>query len=247
MELSFWDKTSGTWINAGAVLLGSLLGLLLGGRMPLTMRTTIVQGVGLAVLYIGISMAGALAKAKGGMVDGVVLALLAVVLGGVTGELLHIEEGLEALGEKLKKRFAGGGRFTEGFVMASLLFCAGPMTLIGSLQNGLTGDSRLLLLKSALDGLSSIAFASTYGMGVGFSVLIILLYQGGVSLAAASLAGSLTDPATDPQVLLVTGTGGLLILGIGINLLGLAKIRVGSYLPGLIVVLLLFWLAEKFS
>ena len=125
------------------------------------------------------------------------------------------------------------GSFTEGFVAASLLFCVGPLTLIGSLNNGLTGDATLLVIKATLDGLSSIALASVFGIGVGFSILVILGYQGGVSLAAGLLAQALPDPANDPRILLVTGVGGVMILGLGINLLGLTRIRVASFLPGL--------------
>ena len=141
---------------------------------------------------------------------------------------------LAALGERLRARVGGGGRFTDGFVTASLLFCIGPMAIVGSIQNGLAFDARTLVLKSALDGIASVALAGVYGVGVGFSALPIVALQGGVSLAAAALARSLPDPATDPRVLLVSGAGGLLVAGIGVNLLlgGLAvegrRIRVGA-------------------
>lgn len=128
---------------------------------------------------------------------------------------------------------------------ASLLFCVGPMTLIGSLNNGLTGDNTLLLLKAVMDGLASIALTSSFGIGVGFSVLIVLLYQGGVSLAAGLLAQTLADPATSPTVLLITGVGGLMILGLGLNLLEVARVRVASLLPALLLAPLLTWLSEQ--
>jgi uncharacterized membrane protein YqgA involved in biofilm formation len=192
---------------------------------------------------IGLGMARSLGEGGSGRVDGVVLGLLAIVGGGVLGEWWRLEERLEALGERLKTRFGGGGGFGEGFVAASLLFCVGPLTLIGSLNNGLTGDATLLTIKSTLDGLSSVALAGAYGAGVGLSIPVILLYQGGVSLAAGALAGILPDPAHDPRVLLVTGVGGVLVLGLGINLLGLTRIRVASFLPALLLAPLLHRLA----
>ena len=139
----------------------------------------------------------------------------------------------------------GGGSFTEGFVAASLLFCVGPMTLLGAIQNGLTVDASLLFLKATLDGLSAIALTSSFGVWVGFSVLVILLYQGGVALLAGTLSQALPDPAQDPRVLLVTGVGGLMILGIGINLLGLTRVLVASFLPALLLSPLVWALADR--
>ncbi|ADR36611.1 protein of unknown function DUF554 [Oceanithermus profundus DSM 14977] len=247
MELSLWAKTNGTLVNVLAVLLGSGLGVLIHGRLPGRMQRIIVQGVGLVTLFIGFSMAGSLGAARGGAVDGVILGLLALVLGGVLGEALGLEERLERLGDLLKARFRGGGGFTEGFVAASLLFCVGPMTLIGSINNGLVGDPTLLYIKSTLDGLSSIALAASFGPGVAASALVVLVYQGGLALAAGGLAAALPDPASDPRVLLVTGVGGLMILGLGINLLELTRVRVASFLPALALAPFFWWLAEVLS
>lgn len=247
MELGLWAKTNGTLVNVLAVLLGSGLGVLIRGRLPARMQRIIVQGVGLVTLFIGFSMAGSLGGAQGGAVDGVILGLLALVLGGVLGEALGMEEHLERLGDLLKARFRGGGGFTEGFVAASLLFCIGPMTLIGSINNGLVGDPTLLYIKSTLDGLSSIALAASFGPGVAASALVVLVYQGGLALAAGGLAAALPDPAADPRVLLVTGVGGLMILGLGINLLELTRVRVASFLPALVLAPLFWWLAEVLS
>ncbi|MDW8060820.1 MAG: DUF554 domain-containing protein [Thermomicrobium sp.] len=236
MEIAeLWTRTSGTWINAATVALGTALGLLLHGRLPERMQRITVQGVGLVTVFLALSMAGSLGKATVGRLDGVVLGLVTLVVGGVLGEWWHVEEGLEGVGNWIKRRIGGGGSFTEGFVAASLLFCVGPMTLIGSLNNGLTGDATLLVIKATLDGLSSVALASAYGIGVGFSILVILVYQGGVSLAAGMLAQALPDPANDPRVLLVTGVGGLMMIGIAINLLGIGRVRVGSFLPALLL------------
>ncbi|APD10269.1 MULTISPECIES: DUF554 domain-containing protein [Thermus] len=244
MELSLWDKLSGTLVNTLTVVVGTGLGLLLRGRLPERMARIMVQGVGLTTLFIGLSMAQALGRAKGGALDGVVLGLIALVAGGLLGEWARVEDGLEGLGEKIKQAVRGGGSFTEGFVAASLLFCVGPMTLLGSIQNGLTGDASLLLLKATLDGMSAIALTSSFGIGVGFSTLVILLYQGGVALLAGTLSQALPDPAQDPRVLLTTGVGGLMVLGVGVNLLGLTKVRVGSFLPALLLAPLVWWLAE---
>lgn len=246
MTLDFWTKTSGTWINAATILLGTGLGLSLRGRLPLNMQQIITQGLGLITLFVGFSMAGSVNKVES-RIDGVILALLAIVLGGLLGEWWKLEDQLESLGNWLKRRFKGKGSFTEGFMAASLLFCVGPMTLIGSLNNGLTGDNTLLLLKAVMDGLASIALTSSFGIGVGFSVLIVLIYQGGVSLTAGLLTQSLPDPATSPTVMLVTGVGGLMILGLGLNLLDVGKMRVASLLPALLLAPLLTWLGEQFG
>jgi uncharacterized protein len=235
MELSFWAKTSGTWVNIATVSIGTILGLLLRGRLPLPMQRVLTQGVGLITLYVGFSMAESLGKVQAGRVEGVILGLLAIVLGGIVGEWLQLEEKLKQIGDWLKAYVRGGGSFTEGFVAASLLFCVGPMALLGSLNNGLTGDSTLLLIKSTMDGLASIALTSSFGVGVGFSAVIILLYQGGLSIMAGLLAQGLSDPTHNIYVLLITGVGGLIILGIGLNLLEITQVRVASFLPALLL------------
>jgi uncharacterized protein len=147
----------------------------------------------------------------------------------------------------LKRQFRGKGGFTEGFVTASLLFCIGPMAIIGSLNNGLQGDATVLAIKAAMDGLASIALTSSFGVGVGFSVLPIALYQGGLSLAAGLLTQTLPDPAAAPPVILITGVGGLIIIGTGLNLLDIAKVRIASFLPSLALAVLLYQLAAFFT
>ncbi|MEB3359989.1 MAG: DUF554 domain-containing protein [Synechococcales bacterium] len=242
--MDFWIKTSGTWINVVTVLAGTALGLLLRGRLPMRMQRIIIQGVGLITLLIGLSMAASLTEVRAGVVDGVILGLLALVIGGLLGEWWHLEAVLEAVGDWLKQRFQGKGSFTEGFVAASLLFCVGPLALLGSINNGLIGDNTLLTLKASMDGLAAIALTSSFGMGVGFSALSILVYQGGISLGAGWLAQSLPeDPTASPLVLVTTGVGGLMILGLGLNLLETAKIRIASFLPALFLAPLFYWLA----
>jgi uncharacterized membrane protein YqgA involved in biofilm formation len=240
MPLTFWAKTSGTWINAATILMGTSLGLVLQGRLPLPMLQVLTQGVGLITLYIGFSMTTSISKVKAGQIDGVILALVAIALGGILGEWWHIEQRLTQLGHWLKTRVRGNGGFTEGFVAASLLFCVGPLALIGSFNNGLTGDNTLLSLKATMDGIAAIALTSSFGIGVGFSILTILLYQGGLSLLAAELAKTFPDPTHHPSILLITGVGGLMIFGIGFNLLEIAQIRIASFLPALLLAPLVY-------
>ncbi len=231
--LSLWAKTSGTWINVATILLGTTLGLMLRSRLPKSMQQIITQAVGLMTLVIGVSMASNLSDVDAGPIDGIILALLVMAAGGMLGEWWQIEKRLSVLGNWLKARVRGGGRFTEGFVAASLLFCIGPMAIVGSLNNGLSGDNALLTLKSTMDGLAAIALTGTYGVGVGFSALSVLSVQGALSLLSSLLGTVLADPTTSPQVLLITGTGGLMILGIGLNLLEIGQVRVASFLPAL--------------
>lgn len=234
-------KTSGTLVNVLTVLFGTGLGLLVAGRINERTNRTLLQALSLVVLTIGLGMAGDLGKVKAGPIPGVILALVSLALGAIVGEAIRLEDRLEQLGDWLKARFRGSGSFTQGFVTASLLFCVGPLTLIGSIQNGLQGDANALYVKSALDGIAALALTSVYGIGVGASAIVVLVLQGGISLAAGSLAAVIPDPATDPRVLLVTGAGGVMIMGIGVNLMlaGLEfenkRVRVGSLLPTLIL------------
>lgn len=238
------EQTSGTLVNVVTVLVGSSLGLLLRGRLPERVLTTVMQALGLTTLFIGLANAFDLTRVS--EPPGVILGLIALALGGALGEWWRLEEGLERFGETLKRRFRGQDRFTEGFVAASLLFCVGPLTLIGSIQNGLVGDASFLLLKSTLDGFASLALAATFGFGVVFSVLVIAVYQGGLSLGAGLFAALVPDPAADPRVLLVNGVGGLMILGIGFGLLGIKRLRVASLLPALVLVVVFYQLGRAF-
>ena len=242
--MNVFEGLSGTLLNVVTVLAGSSLGLLLRGRLPERFVTTTMQAIGLTTLFIGVGNAFDLNRVE--RPPGVILALMALALGGMVGELWRLEERLEGFGDALKRRFRGQGRFTEGFVASSLLFCVGPLTLIGSLQNGLSGDASFLVLKSVLDGFASLALATTFGFGVVFSVVVIALYQGGLSLGAGLLSGLVPDPAKDPRVLLVNGDGGIMIVGLGINLLELKRVRVASLLPSLALVVALYYLGLTF-
>ena len=252
--MSLLSQLSGTLINTLTVLIGASLGLLLGSRLPAKMQRTLLQTLSLVVLYIALGMAGSLNTVRAGPVPGVIVALIALALGAVIGEALGLEERLAHLGDSLKRRMRGEGKFTEGFVAATLLFCVGPLTLVGGIQNGLTGDSSTYVLKAALDCIASIALAGVYGVGVLVSAAAVFVIQGSIALAAGALAGLLlggADPATlntNPYVLVITGAGGLIILGIAWNLMlaGLGfeedrRVRVASLLPALVVGPLLLW------
>lgn len=242
--LTFWAKTSGTWINIALVLLGTGCGLLLRNQLSPKMRVIITQAMGLTTIFIGLSMAQDLSAAKSGGVEGVILALISLAIGGLLGEWWQLEKQMMLLGDWLKARFRGGSRFTEGFVAASLLFCIGPMSILGSLNNGLLRDNTILVVKSTMDGLVSIALTGTYGIGVGFSVLVILAYQGGLSLLASALGQAIPDPTTAPGIMLVTGIGGIMLLGLGLNLLEVGKIHVAAFLPALVLGPLISWLVQ---
>ena len=244
-NLDFWSKTSGTWINVFTVILGTSLGLILKDHLSAKIQTIITQGIGLLTIWIGLTMANSMGKVQAGGIDGAVLGLIAIVLGGVVGEWLEIEEKLTTIGEWLKQKFRGKGLFTEGFVASSLLFCVGPMALLGSFNNGLTGDNTLLTLKATMDGIISIALANIYGIGVGFSTLIILFYQGGLSLMIGSIANTVPQADDSPYLLIITGIGGLMIMAIGCNLLEIAKIRVASFLPAIAFGPLVYWFAVR--
>jgi uncharacterized membrane protein YqgA involved in biofilm formation len=231
--LSLWAKTSGTWINLLTIVLGTVLGLTLRKRLSPATETLITQALGLVTMTLGVTMAQSLSRAKAGPVDGIILALLALVVGGAMGEWWQLEGRLTALGDALKARLKGGGQFTQGFVSASLLFCIGPMAILGSLSNGLAGDSTLLTLKATMDGLASIALTSSYGVGVGFSALSVLVVQGSLSLLASVSGWVVADPATNPYILIITGVGGLMILALGLTLLEVVQIRLASFLPAL--------------
>jgi uncharacterized protein len=222
---------TGTLLNVVTVVLGSICGLLFGSRLPERIHHTITAGLGLFVTALGVQM---FLK-----VENPLIILGGVLIGGLLGEWWRVEEGLRGLGAFFEKRFAGGkgdisesSRFIRGFLTASLVFCIGPMTILGSIQDGLTGDFQTLAIKAVLDGFASLVFASSLGVGVMFSALVVLIFQGGISLLAAQLQAVMTPSMVNEM----TATGGVLLLGIAISsLLEIKPIRVGSFLPALFV------------
>jgi len=214
---------TGTLVNSGAILVGSFVGLAAGRHLSERIKTTVMQGLGLSVILIGLQMA---LSGKEPL-----MAIGCLLTGALTGELLRIEQGVEWLGEWLRTRTgSSSSTFVQGFVSASVLYLTGAMMIVGAILDGTVGDTRTLYIKSLLDCVASIALASTLGPGVAFSSLSVLLVQGGVTLLAAHLH-FLREPAV---LAAVAATGGLIILGIGINLMNMARIRVGNFLPALL-------------
>lgn len=230
----------GTFINIAAILVGGSLGLLFGGRLPERLKATVIAGMGLFTAVTGIKM---FLETQNSLV-----VLGSLVIGALLGEWWKIEEGLQHLGEMLEKRFnrsdGQSGRFVRGFMVASLLYCIGPIAILGSIQAGLTGDYSLLVIKAVLDGFASMAFASTLGIGVLFSAVMVLVYQGAITLLAAQLNALVTKP----MMAELTATGGVLLLGIAISsLLEIKKIRVGNFLPALVIAPLIVWIVSLFQ
>ncbi len=217
---------TGTIINALAILLAGLVGLMLRKGLPENMSKSMQDGLGLLVMIIGIQFAF---KAENLAIVGISLAL-----GAIIGEWRQWEAKLNSLGEVLQRRFGNGedNQFVKGFVSASLLFCIGAMAVIGALEDGLTGNYQILLVKSILDGIFSLIFAASMGVGVLFSALPVFIYQGTISLAAQVIKPILTDPMLNN----ITALGGVLIAGLGLNLVGVTRIRVANLLPGIIIV-----------
>ena len=227
-----------TFVNMTTVIIGSLIGVSLQQVFPENIEAIIFQAIGLGTLLIGFLMAFKIP-------DGFLLIFIfSLILGGIFGELLGVQKGLLALGDWLKNSFQiGEENFTEGLVTAFLLFCIGSMTIVGAIEEGLSGKRELLLIKSLLDGITSIAFASTYGIGVLFSIFPMLIIQGGITLLAAQAHRFITD-----QIIgIINAVGGALIIGIGINLLKLGRINVENLLPAIVVGILLTYLYEKFQ
>jgi uncharacterized protein len=219
------EKVLGTAINTGAILLGSLIGASVGTRLPERIRTIVLQVMGLVIILIGLQMSL--------QTKNVLVVLGALTTGGLLGEALRLTDGLEKLGTFLQSNLAKqqSSRFGEGFVSASLVFCVGPMAILGAIQDGLLGDYRLLAVKAMLDGFISIAFAASLGWGVALSAVSIMIYQGSISLFASVLSQVLTDPMIGEM----TATGGLIIVGIGLKLLEIKDIRLANLLPALLI------------
>ena len=232
---------SGTIINVIAVLIGSTIGVFIAHRLNEKIRDVVTDGLGLATGMIAVLTTAAITNPLLTQTLGsgrpVLIVLASVVVGGILGTLLRIEERLEIYGDRLKARFSGedGSRFTEGFVAASLLFCVGAMAVLGPITDGLGGGNEILVLKSTLDFFASIAFASVFGWGVAASALTILLFQGSLTLLGYALGNFMSEV----QVLMLTATGGLLLLAISLRLLNLKQIPVGNMLPALVIAPLL--------
>lgn len=226
----------GAIVNAAAVIVGSIIGLLIRAigknarKAPGRFQDIVMKGVALCVAYIGIS---GLAEGKN-----LLITIISIVIGGLIGELCRLENGINKIGMAIEKRFGskdGSVSVTQGFVTASLLFCVGAMAVVGSLNSGIRGDHTMQYTKALLDGISAIIFASSLGYGVIFSAVAILVMQGGITLLAGTIAPYLSDVA----IAEMTCVGSLLILGLALNLLGITKLKIMNYVPAVFIPILL--------
>jgi uncharacterized protein len=223
----------GTIVNTLAIIVGSLLGIVFRGSIPNKYQVTIMQAISLAVILIGLKMAF--------KTDAILLVIFSLVIGSIFGEFIKIEDRLENLGKRLETKFAkAGDGIAKGFVVASLVYCVGSMAIVGSMESGLTGNHQTLFAKSALDGLSSIIFASTFGIGVLFSSISVFVYQGILTLTSTLMKPFLIPPVINQM----SGVGGLLIMAIGFNLLEIQKIKVGNMLPAIFIPLIYYMLKQ---
>jgi uncharacterized membrane protein YqgA involved in biofilm formation len=235
---------AGTAINVGAVLAGGAVGLLLGGRFPERTRELLTQALGLFTVVLGAysiseGLSPALTSEVGPQAP-LLIVLGGLLLGAIAGSLARLEDRLEAGAERLRRKVAGGaepGRFVTGLVTATLLFCVGPLSILGSISDGLGRGAAQLLVKSVLDGFAAIAFASALGVGVLFSVVPLALYQGSLTLVGLAL-GEFLSPG---QIDALGATGGLILLALGLRLAGIMRIAVGDLLPGLVFAPALAW------
>lgn len=235
----------GTVVNVATVLVGSAIGVLVGHRLPQRTRDVVTDALGLVTLLIaGLSaMAVTSSSLREATSDSapVLIVLGSVLLGGIAGSLLRVEYGMESLGGWLQRKLAGRSeseerrRFIEGFVAASLLFCVGPLTILGSISDGLGNGADQLFLKAVLDGFAAIAFAAAYGWGVAASALVVAVVQGSLTVLGAALG----DVLPDAHLAALTATGGLLLVGVALRLLQIKQVPVGDLLPALLVAPLL--------
>ncbi len=228
--MSVWVREAGPLVNTAAALAGTLLGLMLR-RIPPALQEGVTKAMALAVIAIGLSLALA-------HLDPVLLTASAV-LGMLIGELTHIQEGFDRAGEWLKRILhSDESRFGEGAVLATVVWCVGPLAIIGAIDSGLRGQNAILDAKSVLDGVSAIFFASTLGIGVIVGVVALLFYEGGIALVATVAASLLTAA----YISAISMVGGVIVLAIGVNMLGISRMKVANLLPALVVALVITWL-----
>lgn len=216
---------TGTLINVAAVIVGGVLGLMFRSRLPERITRTFFQAIGLFTLFLGFSMS---LKTSNPL-----LLVFSLILGAMVGALLRLQDRMENLGNQIQKRLKlKGGQFSEGMVTAFLMFCMGSMTILGAIEEGLGNEPKLLMIKSLMDGFSSIALVAALGVGVIFSVIPLLFYQGGLTLLAAWAGDTMGEVMIDE----LTATGGILLIGLGITILGIKKIEVLNLIPALLII-----------
>lgn len=226
----------GVIVNVLTVLIGSTVGLLLKKGIPERISAAVMSAIGLCTIYIGVD--GALQG------ENTIVLIVSMVFGTIIGNLIDLDAKINAIGQFLERKFQKGDGTTsiaEGFMTASLLFCVGAMTIVGSLEAGLTGDNELIFTKSVLDLISSCMLASTLGIGVLFAAAFVLVFQGGLVLLAGLLQGLLNDPALISEIICA---GSVMIIGLGLNLLGVTKLKVANYLPAILIVPLAYYLVQ---
>lgn len=224
----------GTIVNFIAIILGSLMGLAFKKGIPEKYKKTILQGLGMAVVLIGLKM--------GFKANNELIVILSLVVGGLIGEMIKIDYHLENFAALLQKRVGSQeGDFVKAFVSASLIYCVGAMAILGAIESGLTGSHKILFTKSSLDFITSIILTSSLGIGVIFSAFVVLIYQGLITI----LASGIKDLLIEPVITYLTATGGMLIVGIGLNILEIKKINVANLLPAIFVAIIFTMLALK--
>lgn len=221
----------GTVVNAAAVIVGGIIGLIFKKNMPERVKSIYFQAIGLFTIAIGITMVYTM--------EHILIVVSSLAIGSLLGEWWNLEKSAERLSEFLKKKFRiGSEKFSEGLITAFLLYCIGSMTILGAIQEGTGGSSDLLFTKSLMDGFSSILLASAFGVGVLVSAIPLIIFQGGITLLAMYASSFFTHDI----ILGLTSVGGILLIGLGINILEIKKLRIMNMLPSLIVVALLLWL-----
>ena len=222
---------TGTLINVLAILTGGILGLLIKSLLPERFIKIVFQGLGLITLYIGFSMAI--------KTNNYLLVILSIVIGSIIGELINIDKFITVFSDKLKTKFKyKNSKFSTGLITAFLLYCIGSMTILGAIEEGLGNEYNLLLTKSIMDGFSSVILTAAFGVGVIFSIIPLFIYQGGLTL----LASAASDFFSPFIISNLTAVGGILLIGLGINILEIKKIKIANMLPSIIVVVILAYL-----
>ncbi|WP_284140657.1 MULTISPECIES: DUF554 domain-containing protein [unclassified Virgibacillus] len=230
----------GTLVNAAFIIIGSLLGLFFT-KIPEKYKQTVMHGIGLTVILIGMQMAFA--------TDSIIIVLISLLTGALLGEFLQVEEGLNRLGTWIGSKFTTKNQnitVTQGFVTASLIFVIGAMAVIGALDSGLRGDHEVLITKGVIDGFTALVLTTTLGFGVIFSVIPVVLYQGGIALLATQIESWFPETFLNGLIVELTAVGGLLIVAIGLNLLKIVSIRVGNLLPSILTVGLVYAMYQLF-
>jgi len=230
----------GTLVNGGLIILGSIIGLFFT-KIPERMKETVMQGIGLAIILIGLQMAFS--------TEQIIIVLLSLLTGGILGELINVEEWLNRFGNWLGSKFTTKNEkisVSQGFVTATLIFCIGAMGIIGALDGGIRNDHEVLITKGILDGFTSLVLTTTLGFGVIFSVVPVVLYQGFIALFATQIEKFLPEAFFNGLITELTAVGGLMIVAIGLNMLKITQIRIGNLLPAIVSVVVIFYIYQLF-